>query len=37
MMILENCALIYEINHNSTPHFIISEELAAYLISSQTK
>ena len=35
--ILENYALIYEITYNSTPRFVISEELAAYLISSQTK
>lgn len=37
MRILENYALIYEITYNSTPRFVISEELAAYLISSQTK
>jgi len=35
--ILENYALIYEITYNNTPRFVISEELAAYLISSQTK
>jgi hypothetical protein len=37
MRILENYALIYEITYNSTPRFVISEELAAYLISSPTK
>jgi hypothetical protein len=37
MRILENYALIYEITYNNTPRFVISEELAAYLISSQTK
>ena len=37
MRILENYALIYEIAYNTTPRFVIIEELAAYLISSQTK
>ncbi|WP_228053847.1 helix-turn-helix domain-containing protein [Nodosilinea sp. LEGE 07298] len=37
MRILENYALIYEITYNTTPRFVITEELAAYLISSQTK
>jgi hypothetical protein len=37
LRILENHALIYEITYNSTPRFVISEELAAYLTSSQAK
>lgn len=37
LRILENHALIYEITYNSIPRFVISEELAAYLTSSQTK
>ncbi|NMG11908.1 ATP-binding protein [Brasilonema sp. UFV-L1] len=37
LRILENHALIYEITYNNTPRFVISEELAAYLTSSQPK
>lgn len=35
LRILENHALIYEITYNNTPRFVISEELAAYLMNSQ--
>ena len=37
LRILENYALVYEITYNSVPRFVISEELAAYLVISQTK
>ena len=37
LRILENYALVYEITYNSVPRFVISEELAAYLLISQTK
>ncbi|KAM3102943.1 ATP-binding protein [Phormidesmis sp. 146-12] len=37
LRILENQSLIYEITYNGTPRFVISEELAAYLIGSPTK
>lgn len=35
LRILENYGLIHEITYNNCPRFVISEELAAYLIKSQ--